>query len=65
MTKHFHLSNHDYMRYMVCFIIMKDIEPLEKRLSCESFITNFFKKLDVKLINEKIPKLFAYNMKRF
>ena len=26
---------------------------------------NLFKRLDTKLINDKIPKLFAYNGKRF
>ena len=65
VAKHFHLKNHDYTKDLVCFIVKKDILPLEKRLSCESFLINLFKRLNTKLINDKIPKLFAYNEKRF
>ncbi len=65
VAKHFHLNNHDYLKDLVCFIVVKDIEPLEKRLCYETFLINLFIRLDVKLLNEKIPKLFAYNEKRF
>ena len=59
VAKHFHLKNHNFMNDLVCFIIVKDIEPLEKRLSYESFFINLLKRFDVKLLNEKIPKLFT------
>ena len=34
VAKHFHFKNHDYTKDLVCFIVKKDILPLEKRLSC-------------------------------
>ena len=61
VANHFHLKNHVYTKDLVYFIVKKDILLLEKRLSCESFLINLFKRLYTKLINYKIPKLFAYN----
>ena len=65
VAKHFRFCNHEYLNDFVCFIIKKDIEPLEKRLSFETFFINLFKRFNVKLMNDKIPKLFAYNEKKF
>ena len=63
IAKHFNLLNHNYKQHMVCFIIVKDIEPLEKRLMYEGFFINLFKRLNIKLLNEKIPRLYSYNEK--
>ena len=63
IAKHFNLINHNYMKHLVCFIVIKDVEPLEKRLMYESFFINLFKRLNINLLNEKIPKLYSYNKK--
>ena len=60
IAKHFNLLNHNYMKHLVCFIIIKNIEPLEKRLMYESFFINLFKRLDITLLNEKFPKLYEH-----
>ena len=65
IAKPFNLHGHDYLRDLYAYIIFKDIEPVEKRLMYETFFINFFKRFNIKIYNDKIPKLFAYNEKRF
>ena len=38
VAKHFHLNNHDYLKDLVCFIVVKDIEPLENAYAMRRFL---------------------------
>ena len=52
---HFNLKHHDYKKHFSFFVLRTDMNELNARLNCESFLLILCKRLHVKLLNEHIP----------
>ena len=59
--KHFNLPQHDALKYFALNIFNINISNLYVRLTLETQLIHLFKRLDAKLINVNIPKLYFFN----
>ena len=52
---HFNLKHHNFLNHFSFFILENNIETDQKRLRIETSTIYFFKKLEIKILNELIP----------
>ena len=57
ISNHFNLKNHNFYDHFSFFVLKIDVYDLNARLKLESFMINFFSKINLFILNDYIPIL--------